>query len=1378
MYYIKYCINFIFLLLIPVLILSQETGKPFFRNYSPKEYKGHTQNWAIIQDKFGMLYFGNQEGVLEYDGTNWRQIKTTNNSTVRSLDIDSTGNIYVGAVGEFGKLIPDNSGKLTYISFVSLFDSVHQDFADVWNTRITNDGIYFLTDNILFRYNHNNVKTWKKQGNYFYMCKKVYDELYIHEYGIGLKIMKNDSLHLLKNGEKFANLGIHTIVPFKEKSLLIGGRNFGLVEYNLNKEKLIKFSEPVNKFLKENQLYHGVQLTDNKYIIGTVRKGAIVINDRGEFLQYFNQQNSLQNESVYFIHYRTGQNLWFGLDNGISRIEMDSPFRFWDKSTGLKGTIIDIIRNNGQLYVATGLGIYYLDVSDTLKAIDKFKHVEGIAEQSWCFINFDYQYNNNVDNKKSFKENNSILLAGTSMGIYEIKNDKAKIIHRSAEVFSLYQSKKYPKVVFIGYKDGIGKMVWNEHTNKWKIFDKIKGVNYEIRSIADDSNGDLWLGPIYKSVIKISFNENNTDEYYDNNKINKPVFDENVSIQSFDTTNGFPLVKQTQIYNYNNELIFATNKGIYRFDENTSKFFPDNTFGNGYSLKSISKLCIDKNNNVWINGKEVYIFQEDSSYIKLDIPFKRLPETIVESIYAEDNGITWIGSAEGLFRFDINYYKNYNIPFYTLIRKISIGKDSIIFYGSNIKEFNREKYNIDYKNNKIVFEYSSPFFEDENKNKYSYFLKGFDSPDGKWSDWSSETKKEYTNLNEGNYVFYVKAKNIYDIESKPAIFKFIISPPFYRTFLAYFSYLLIVILIIWYIIKLRTKRLLLEKKNLENIIIERTSEITQQKEEIQAQAESLKIANKNIIIKNKELEKQKNEIVKQAEKLIKNNIELEKLSVIARKTDNAVSVYDKTGKLEWFNEGFKRMYGYTFEQFVSERGQYLKVFSRNLHIKEVIKACVEDKKTIIYEFLTLTRSEERIWAQTTMTPIINKDGETTKLIAIDSDITKLKNAEQKILYQKREIEKKSRQLEQTNKELEKLSIVASETDNAIIIMDPKGNVEWINEGFTRIYGYTLEQLINEKDKKLIGASSNLNIKDIINVWYGDKKPIIYESLNKTRAGQDLCTQTTLTPIIDDKGNIKKLIAIDTDITKLKKAETKIEKQRDELQIANATKDKFFSIIAHDLRGPFSNFVSLTKIIVDSFNSIKEITLKDYLKEIQNSAQKTYNLLENLLDWSRSQQGDIKYEPKNVEISLIVNENIELLKNMAEKKNIKIDSYIPDNIFGYIDENMIKTVLRNLISNAIKFSDKKGKIDVSFTTKGKFHEITISDTGIGIKQEDIKKLFRIDVHHTTMGTQKEKGTGLGLILCKEFVEKHGGKITIKSKIGKGSKFIFTIPVNSK
>jgi signal transduction histidine kinase len=248
-----------------------------------------------------------------------------------------------------------------------------------------------------------------------------------------------------------------------------------------------------------------------------------------------------------------------------------------------------------------------------------------------------------------------------------------------------------------------------------------------------------------------------------------------------------------------------------------------------------------------------------------------------------------------------------------------------------------------------------------------------------------------------------------------------------------------------------------------------------------------------------------------------------------------------------------------------------------------------------------------------------------------------------------------------------------------------------------------------------------------------------------------------------------------DITERKKWEEELKQKNEELQRSNAEKDKFFSIIAHDLRSPFNGFLGLTQILEEEQAILSVQEIQELASSMRKSANNLYRLLENLLEWSKMKQGLIVYTPVMLDFNLILKDVLGVAHDQTKSKKIDIVTIIPEDLIVFADSNMLKTILRNLLSNSVKFTNMKGNIAITAqTTLDNWVEITIKDSGIGMDRTMIDNLFRMDINTSRKGTAGEHSSGLGLILCKDFVEQHGGKIWVKSKRGKGSTFYFTIP----
>lgn len=316
----------------------------------------------------------------------------------------------------------------------------------------------------------------------------------------------------------------------------------------------------------------------------------------------------------------------------------------------------------------------------------------------------------------------------------------------------------------------------------------------------------------------------------------------------------------------------------------------------------------------------------------------------------------------------------------------------------------------------------------------------------------------------------------------------------------------------------------------------------------------------------------------------------------------------------------------------------------------------------------------------------------------------------------------------------------------------KSKNEIIGKTIEELYLDEAVEIMKKKDEELINKG---DIQVYESPFLNDKGDVrygrIYKALYK-----------------DHSGNNTGILGISMDITD----NINYEKNLEEL---NKTKDRFFSIIAHDLKNPFNSLLGILDLLKEDYDELDDVERKEYVEILNKTSNRLFRLLTNLLDWSRAQTNSIKFEPKDTNISEIIDDNIKMLQYQAEAKDIKLVSNIQEIIILEADYNMISSVVRNLLNNAIKFTNKGGCVRVYAVKEYDYYKFCVEDNGVGISKENISKLFKIEEKLTTQGTDSEVGTGLGLMLCKEFIEKHGGVIRVESVLGEGAIFSFSLPI---
>lgn len=343
---------------------SEEIGIPFLKNYSATTYKSHTQNWAAVQDKRGVMYFANTYSILEYDGVNWNVIKVPNKSTVRSLGVGENGEIFVGATGEFGYLKPDSLGRTEYHSLMGLLDASNSDFGEIWTVLVRGKDIFFQGRKYMFRYRDGELKSWDLGGSLYHRSFLINQQIYVRVKGKGLMVLNGESFRLVGNGKIFADKNISAMTPFDSESILIATRKNGFFLLNKSSNTTIQpIFQHLTDFFSNVELYSGTRLSSGEFIFGTLNKGAFLVSQEGEILQNFSMDEGLVSDKIYNVFQDKQKLLWLCTDNGISNLEIKSPITVFDKKMGLNGTAYSIIRHNGTLFVATGSKTYFLENS-------------------------------------------------------------------------------------------------------------------------------------------------------------------------------------------------------------------------------------------------------------------------------------------------------------------------------------------------------------------------------------------------------------------------------------------------------------------------------------------------------------------------------------------------------------------------------------------------------------------------------------------------------------------------------------------------------------------------------------------------------------------------------------------------------------------------------------------------------------------------------------------------------------------------------------------------------------------------------------------------------------------------------------------------------
>lgn len=472
--------------------------------------------------------------------------------------------------------------------------------------------------------------------------------------------------------------------------------------------------------------------------------------------------------------------------------------------------------------------------------------------------------------------------------------------------------------------------------------------------------------------------------------------------------------------------------------------------------------------------------------------------------------------------------------------------------------------------------------------------------------------------------------------------------------------------------------------------------------------------------------------------------------------NESISITDTNNRILFLNEAFLKTYGYDDgNELIGKDISFLRSQNNDPEVvDQILRSTIEAGWQ--GEIFNRKKDGTEFPISLSTSVILDENGHILGMAGVATDITQRKQTEELL----RQSEMKYRNLIETMPD----GYYRSTSD---------GKFVEVNKAMVKLLGYESEDELMSIDikKDLYFDPSD---RESLVLQINPEELDVYQL--KKKDGTAVWVEDHGWYVKDKSGKIIFHEGVARDITERKIAEIQLQKYSEELQEANATKDKFFSIIAHDLKSPFNSLMGFSEIIKNEARNLDIATIEQYAGLISSTSTNTYRLLENLLDWARMQQSQLVFKPVSFILSNVVNEVLEILIEKANSKMIAIINYIPGNLIVWADKDMLKTILRNLISNALKFTPTNGKVEIKAALMNDELEISITDNGIGIKPDEIIKIFKIGSSFSKRGTENEKGTGLGLLLCKEFVEKHNGQIKVESQVGKGSTFSFTLRQN--
>lgn len=835
------------LILTSTKIKSQEI--PPTINYTPEIYNAENQNWGISQTKNDFIYAANNKGLLEFNGSAWNLYQSPNNSIIRSVTVIN-GRIYTGCYMDFGYWEKDKSGSLKYTSISSNKKIQLLEDEEFWTILQLDEWILFQSLNRIYIYN-SIEKSFKiiESKSVLQKIFKVNNTIYYQKLNNGLyKIEKGTSELVCSNSILKNNIivGIYK----HNKSVLIFTQKKGF--YKLKENKLVKWETPSDELLSKISIYSSIETTENKFILGTISHGLFEIDHQGKVITTVDQEKGLNNNTVLNIFEDNDKNIWVGLDNGVSCLNLNSAFKVYFDKNGKLGTTYASIQYNNHLYLGTNQGLFLKNTT----ADENFRLIQGTEGQVW---------NLQVIDKK--------LFCGHNQGTFIINNDEASLISSIPGTWKLELLPNRKDTMIQGNYNGF--CILKKENNQWKYSHKIDGFNISSRYFECLDNNKILVSHEQKGIYELHLNSDLT-------KFSKTVI--NTKLQG----------EKSSIVKYQDAFLYFYKKGAYKFNPKKHIFTFDSIFSHSLTKNEryiSGKLVNNNNQKLWaFTGENIIFFSPGKLNSALDVTKIFLPVELrkdnigFENISPLNDNKYLLGTSFGFIIIDTKklYKKKEKIKLTQITkRKLNNHKTIVSLEKNNIFE---------YEYNNIDFSFSVPNYDKFTEIEYQYIL---EDRHKHWSEWSKESSASFKNLPYGNYTFRARAKVGNQQSENEIIYSFKIARPWFLSnkmigiyFLVFIGFIFIVHTIYKQYYKKQKKQYLDKKqREFEHTQLENEKEIMKLRNDklrndIEAKNRELAASTMSIIKKNeflnsikKELSEFKNnDLIKPVIKIIDKNL--------------------------------------------------------------------------------------------------------------------------------------------------------------------------------------------------------------------------------------------------------------------------------------------------------------------------------------------------------------------------------------------------------------------------------------------------------------------------------------------------------------------------
>ncbi len=748
-------IKYLTFLFFCILGFSQEL--PPIVKYNSSIYGAGNQNWMISQDKNNFVYFANNEGLLEFNGSNWSLYKSPNETIIRSVNVIEN-KIYTGCYMEFGYWSRQTNGQLIYTSLSQSIKNIIQDEEQFWNILNYDQWVIFQSLSKIYIYDtkskHFNIV--KPKGSIF-KSYQTNNAIYFQSFNDGLFEIENGKSKLVTNDPIIKKNRIINVFSTNE-GLLIHTQFNGF--YKLINGIVTKFFTEIQSELDSSSIYCSQMLSDGNFVLGTISAGIFILDKDGKVKYHINQNKGLSNNTALSIFEDFDKNIWVGLDNGINCINLQSPVKSFTDNTGILGTVYTSLLFKGNIYIGTNQGLFYKKYATN----DQFKFIGTTKGQVWSLF-----------------EKDGTLFCGHDLGTLIVNNDNASFIFSQSGTWKFESLPTNKNIILQGNYYGIS--VLEKVGNQWVYKNKISGFNYSSKYFEVLRNNEVYISHEYKGIFRFQLD---TKTFSANNiyKYKSPLKGKNASLTK-----------------YNNAIYYACKDGIFKLNGKTKQFEKDKLLSSVFEKDEYTsgKLIVDKSNKIWLFSKN-YINYFTLSKLSYELKQNTIPIPAsltnsmlgYENIEQLSNSDYLIGTTDGYYTININdlSFKNYKIS----ITDVSSSKVNEMSKSFSLVKEGDFKYN----ENNITISYTIPEYNKYINTEYQYLLEGQQE---EWSEWSNKSTINFKNLIPKDYIFKVRARIANSTLENTAVYAFTINKPWYNTILANIIYLILILVIAYYINK-------------------------------------------------------------------------------------------------------------------------------------------------------------------------------------------------------------------------------------------------------------------------------------------------------------------------------------------------------------------------------------------------------------------------------------------------------------------------------------------------------------------------------------------------------------------------------------------------